>query len=102
MRNILRLLPDFTRYRRAFQILWDASEIQQQERSYLTQMGKITMNLARNGELKHPEVLRLLAKYERHEMLLERLENSLHSYQSSKDSDNLYHEVKEELGRHGT
>jgi len=60
-----------------FQTLWDAAQIQDQQRDYYRKIGDIAIQLHESSQLKDPRIEKLVARLRRNEGLMARLENFL-------------------------
>lgn len=67
------------------QTLWDAAQLQKQQRDYLIQLGQHASQYIKQGKLQDIHMERLVAKIEQSERILERQELILRSYQSRGD-----------------
>lgn len=60
-----------------FQTLWDAAQIQEQQRDYYRKIGDLAIQLHETGQLKDPRIEKLVARMRRNESMLGRLEHFL-------------------------
>lgn len=67
------------------QTLWDAAQIQAQQRDYHYRVGEMAIKLVREGKLQHIGIERIVAKIDRSERILRRQEAALKSYQTRAD-----------------
>lgn len=67
---------------RIVQSLWDASQVQAQQREYFVRIGEIAIALVREGKLQNIAIERILAKLDRTERILKRQELTLKGYQT--------------------
>ena len=78
-------LREMSRTGRVVQTLWDAAQIQAQQRYHYRQVGEIALQLVREGKLQNIAIERILAKLDRSERILKRQEIVLKSYQARAD-----------------
>lgn len=78
-------LRELSRSGKILQTLWDAAQLQKQEKESYEQMGRQVAELIRNGQLKNIRLERSLAKIEQVNRILDRLELLLRNYQTRGD-----------------
>lgn len=76
---------EMSRSGKIVQTLWDAAQIQAQQREYHHRIGEITIALIREGKLQNTTIERIVAKLDRSERILKRQEAVLRSYQNRAD-----------------
>lgn len=74
-------LLELSRSGKILQTLWDAAQIQSQQREAYRKIGEITAALVREGKLQNIKIERILAKIEQHERILGRQDQLLRNYQ---------------------
>jgi len=70
---------------RITQTLWDAAQLQSQQRAYFQKIGEIALNKVREGQLKDIQIERLMVKIDQIERILQRQESILSTYQLKSD-----------------
>lgn len=80
-----RTFRELLRSGRILQTLWDAAQLQGQQREQLRQLGELTLKLAAEGKIQDLRVERMRSKIERSERILKRQEAILKSYQRRSD-----------------
>lgn len=76
---------ELSRTGKIIQTLWDAAQLQSQQRAYYQKIGEIAIKLAKNGELNHMGIARIVAKIEQIERILNRQELIMRGYQDRTD-----------------
>ncbi len=80
-RSVRRLfappLQAVSRTGKLVQTLWDAAQLQEQNRDYKRRLGEITIRLVEEGSLRNPAIDKIIARLKRNEDLLARLETNL-------------------------
>lgn len=74
-------LLELSRSGKILQTLWDAAQIQSQQREAYRKIGEITAQLVREGKVQNMKIERILAKIDQHERILSRQDQLLRSYQ---------------------
>jgi hypothetical protein len=78
-------LRELSRTGKIAQTLWDAAQLQKQEKEYYEYMGRLSAELIRTGKLKNMRLERSLAKIDQVDRILDRLELLLKNYQTRGD-----------------
>ncbi|MBS1984449.1 MAG: hypothetical protein JST16_09760 [Bdellovibrionales bacterium] len=86
-------LREMSRTGRIVQTLWDAAQVQAQQRDYYRRIGEIAIGLSREGKLQDIQIDRMVAKLDRSERVLKRQEHSLKTFQSRGDIKEIMTEV---------
>lgn len=86
---------ELSRTGKILQTLWDASQLQSQQRDSYRKIGEIAAQLVKDGKLENIKIARMLAKIEQAERILQRQEHLLRSYQARGD-------LREILGASGS
>ena len=76
---------EISRTGKIMQTLWDAAQLQSQQRSYYQRIGEITIGLVKDGKLSHIGIERTMTKIDQIERILHRQELLLRSYQKRTD-----------------
>lgn len=84
-RFLARPWKELSRTGRIFQTLWDAAQLQAQQRRYFEQIGAQCVKLVRDGKLKDLGIERTIAKIDQVERIIARQEQLLRGYQSRVD-----------------
>ncbi len=74
-------LLELSRTGKILQTLWDASQIQAQQREAYRKIGEIAAQMAKDGKLQNIRIERILAKIQQHERILNRQDLLLRNYQ---------------------
>lgn len=76
---------ELSRTGRITQTLWDAAQLQSQQRRYYQKIGEIALGKVRNGTLHDIQMERLMVKIDQIERILHRQESILQSFQRQSD-----------------
>lgn len=76
---------EMSRTGKIVQTLWDAAQIQAQQRDYQRRIGEVAIGLVREGKLQDMRIERLLARLDRSEKILKRQELALKGFQTRAD-----------------
>lgn len=74
-------IRELSRTGRIIQTLWDASQLQSQQRKHLMKIGELTLRHLKEGKISHLGIERLAAKIDQIDRLLKRQESILRGYQ---------------------
>jgi hypothetical protein len=78
-------LRELSRTGKIVQTLWDAAQLQSQQRAHYQRVGEIAISLVREGRLQNMQIERTMAKIEQIERILRRQELLMKSYQQRGD-----------------
>jgi len=78
-------LVELSRSGRILQTLWDAAQLQGQQRDSYRKIGEIAAQLVKDGKLENIKISRIIAKIDQSERILGRQELMLRSYQKRGD-----------------
>jgi hypothetical protein len=84
-RFLAKPLRALSRTGKIAQTLWDAAQLQSQQKAYYQRIGEMTIRLVREGRLSHMGIERTMTKIDQIERVLNRQELILRSYQSKTD-----------------
>ena len=84
-RFVARPVRELSRTGRITQTLWDAAQLQAQQRAHYQRIGELTIRLVREGKLENLGISRTLSKIDQIERILTRQELLLRSYQKRVD-----------------
>ncbi len=76
---------ELSRSGKIVQTLWDASQLQSQQRDSYRKIGEIAAQLVKEGKLENIKIARIIAKIDQAERILQRQELMLRSYQARGD-----------------
>jgi len=76
---------ELSRTGKIIQTLWDAAQLQRQQRAHYQRIGEIALGLLKEGRISHMGIERTQAKIEQIERILTRQEFLLRSYQERTD-----------------
>lgn len=78
---MLNVLHELNHMGKIFQILWDTAELQRYQRQLYENVGKLALELAKDGKIEHVELQKALAKIDQSERIIQRQEKILQGYQ---------------------
>jgi hypothetical protein len=94
-RFLAKPFRELSRTGRISQTLWDAAQLQGQQRSYYQRIGEIALNMQREGKIQNIQIERMMVKIDQIERVLYRQEMLLRSYQRKSDVGEVLREDRE-------